>query len=342
MPNYPVARNQRNPKEPLYFPDLVAYLVAGLLCFLVLKFGLLGGLLAVCLGFYATSALIPWCGRIKLPPSVAVALVIIVPLLLLGWAALQAKGFSMELVSQYKELLNHLAKTVLDIRAKLPADLAKHLPADTSIFQAGAASYLKSNAGALTGFASTGFHGLVLAYAGLIVGALAALRPVMPSRGPLVIALQERTTNFGGAFKQIAVAQVWIAAFNTACTTGLLFLALPLFNVYMPYATLLVALTFLLGLIPLMGNLVVNALLTVVGVSVSPLVGLSCLIFLIVIHKFEYVVNAKVIGSKTKTAAWELLAVMFGFEAIFGMAGLVAGPLFYAYLKKELQEKRLV
>ena len=34
---------------------------------------------------------------------------------------------------------------------------------------------------------------------------------------------------------------------------------------------------------------------------------------------------------------WELLAVMFVMEAIFGPAGLVAAPLFYAYAKQELQ-----
>jgi len=34
---------------------------------------------------------------------------------------------------------------------------------------------------------------------------------------------------------------------------------------------------------------------------------------------------------------WELLAVMFVMEAVFGPAGLVAAPLFYAYAKKELQ-----
>ena len=78
------------------------------------------------------------------------------------------------------------------------------------------------------------------------------------------------------------------------------------------------------------------------GVSVSPAVGLACLAFLIAIHKTEYVINAKVLGKQTNTAAWELLAVMFVGEAVFGLPGLVAGPLYYAYLKKELQAAGLV
>ena len=63
---------------------------------------------------------------------------------------------------------------------------------------------------------------------------------------------------------------------------------------------------------------------------------------LIAIHKFEYIINAKVVGKRTGTSAWELLTVMFVGEAIFGVAGLVAAPLYYAYVKRELLEEGLV
>ena len=78
------------------------------------------------------------------------------------------------------------------------------------------------------------------------------------------------------------------------------------------------------------------------GLSVSPLAAAACLGFLILIHKAEYVINAKVVGSRTQMGVWELLAVMFVAEAVFGPAGLVAAPLFYAYLKKELVSARLI
>ena len=70
--------------------------------------------------------------------------------------------------------------------------------------------------------------------------------------------------------------------------------------------------------------------------------GLACLLFLVAIHKFEYVINAKVVGKRTNTAAWELLSVMFIGEAIFGVAGLVAAPLYYAYVKRELLDAGLI
>ena len=93
---------------------------------------------------------------------------------------------------------------------------------------------------------------------------------------------------------------------------------------------------------PIVGNLICNTVITLVGLSVSPFVALACLAFLILIHKAEYLINAKVVGSRTQMAVWELLAVMFVAEAVFGPAGLVAAPLFYAYLKKELKAARLV
>jgi len=63
---------------------------------------------------------------------------------------------------------------------------------------------------------------------------------------------------------------------------------------------------------------------------------------LIVIHKTEYLISAKILGRQTNTAAWELLAVMFIGESVFGLPGLVAAPLYYAYVKKELQIAGLV
>ena len=93
---------------------------------------------------------------------------------------------------------------------------------------------------------------------------------------------------------------------------------------------------------PIVGNLVCNVVITIVGLSVSPLAAAACLGFLILIHKAEYVINAKVVGRRTHMGVWELLSVMFVAEAVFGPAGLVAAPLCYAYLKKELASLRLI
>ena len=266
----------------------------------------------------------------------AAAIVILVPILSLGLFLANARGMAFGAVGQYQALLHHLAGTVLEIRQKLPADLASHLPDELMGVQLWMADHLKSQARALAGFGTTGLHGFLLVYVGLAVGALIVGTQSQPTKAPLRVEIRKRGDHFISAFRQIVVAQFWIAAFNALCTALFLVVGLPLFGVSMPYVGPLVALTFFAGLIPIVGNLLCNGIMALAGLSVSPAVGLACLVFLIAIHKTEYVINAKVVGKQTNTSAWELLAVMFAGEAVFGVAGLVAAPLYYAYVKKEL------
>lgn len=323
---------------------IASYVLLAVLCIGTLIYGLLPGLLAVCLGYLFAAEL---AGErrtkgLRLNPTVAATVVVLLPILGFGLFLANAKGMAFSAVGQYQALLHHLAGTVLEIRQKLPADLASHLPDELMAVQVWLADYLKSKAHALTGFGTAGLHGFLLAYVGLVVGALIVGTPTLPTTAPLLSAVRQRVGHFIEAFRQIVVAQFWIAVINALCTAVFLLVALPLFSVNMPYVGALVALTFFAGLIPIVGNLICNSVLTLAGVSISLAVGLVCLVFLIAIHKTEYVMNAKILGKQTNTAAWELLAVMFVGEAVFGMSGLVAAPLYYAYVKKELQAARLV
>ena len=96
-------------------------------------------------------------------------------------------------------------------------------------------------------------------------------------------------------------------------------------------------LTFLLGLLPLIGNLISNTLITIVALSLSIWVAVAALGYLIVIHKVEYFLNARIVGGQISAKSWELLLAMLVFEAAFGLPGVVAGPIYYAYLKSELK-----
>jgi predicted PurR-regulated permease PerM len=321
-----------------------SYLLATAVCLGALIFGLLPGLLAVCLGYLFASALV---GRTRqrgphLRPTWASALVITTPIVALTVLFANARGVAFGAVAQYQALLHHLAGTVLEIRQKLPPDLASHLPDELLAAQSWLVDYLQSQAHALTGFGTAGLRGSLLVYVGLVVGALMVGTSPPLANGPLRVALRQRGSDFMNAFRQIVVAQFWIAAFNAGCTAAFLWLALPLAGVHIPYSATLVGLTFVAGLIPIVGNLLCNSVLTIAGVSVSPAVGLACLLFLVAIHKFEYFINAKVVGKRTNTAAWELLTVMFIGEAVFGVAGLVAAPLYYAYAKRELSDSGLI
>jgi predicted PurR-regulated permease PerM len=228
------------------------------------------------------------------------------------------------------------------LRDKLPASIAGAIPDEIATVQTWLSGYLKSQASSLSHVGQSWLHGVLFAYVGLVIGALVsashkedkpiALRKQMRNRGQTLI----------DTFRQIIVAQLWIASFNATCTAVFLLAVLPAFGTHMPYASTLVLFTFLSSLIPVVGNLVCNSVLALTGVSVSPMVGLACLGFLMLIHKAEYIILSRTVGSRTNTATWELLAVLFIGEAVFGMAGLIAAPLMYAYVKKELQAERLV
>ena len=78
------------------------------------------------------------------------------------------------------------------------------------------------------------------------------------------------------------------------------------------------------------------------SLSVSPLLAVSSLLFLVIIHKLEYFVNARVMGGRIHARAWELLLAMLVMDAIFGIPGVVAAPIYYAYLKNELSAHNLI
>lgn len=309
---------------------------------LVMWQGLLAGLLCLCLGFVTTR----WLGRQLARPfgnrgsttkGWAAIIVGLLPIVLLAIAVPRIRSLVLDAPAQYRELLGFLSLTVFELRDKLPPDIAAQLPEGAADIQREVASYLASKAGALANTGRIWITGLLLAFIGLLIGVLAAVRPASIRERPLTRALGQRTTRFGATFAQIVAAQFWIAVFNTCLTAIFLLVILPVFATRLPYTNALLLLTFVAGLIPIVGNLICNTVLTLVGLSVSWGVALACLVFLIVIHKMEYFINAKIIGDRTHMSAWELLAAMFVMEAIFGPAGLVAAPLFYAYAKNELE-----
>lgn len=338
-------------------------MAAGLL--LVMWRGLLPGLLSLCLGFVVTTALAGWFSRKRAGARSAVAgrggsvdassrsssrsaqviaaiLVMLLPLALLAAGVSHSRSYIVDAPQQYRELLVYLARTVLELREKLPQDVAAYLPDGAEAIQRTLAAYLAAQAGALAMAGRAWLGGLLYAYVGLLIGALAAVRMAPLRTGPLSLALGMRLKLFGESFRQIVAAQIWIAAFNTTLTTVFLTFFMPIWGGRLPYTAALITLTFVAGLVPIVGNLLCNVVITLVALSVSPQAAAACLVFLVVIHKAEYVINAKVVGQRTHMAVWELLCVMFVAEAVFGPAGLVAAPLLYAYVKKELDAERLV
>lgn len=127
-------------------------------------------------------------------------------------------------------------------------------------------------------------------------------------------------------------AQLTITLINTALT-GIFLLIIRL-----PQAPLLIATTFLCGLVPIVGNLVSNTIITFLALSVSLKLALAALIFLIVVHKLEYFLNSTIIGQRIRNPVWlTLIALIIG-ERLMGIPGLVLAPAVLNYLRVELSK----
>ena len=178
----------------------------------------------------------------------------------------------------------------------------------------------------------------------MIIGGLISLREAKLStpQRPLAAALALRAERVSDSFRRVVFAQFWIAGLNTLFTGLYLTVALPLMGVELPLTKTLIVVTFVCGLLPVLGNLISNTVIVLVSLSNSVFVAVGSLTYLVVIHKLEYFLNARIIGSRIRARAWELLMAMLVMEATFGIAGLIAAPIYYAYLKNELDAKHLV
>ena len=101
----------------------------------------------------------------------------------------------------------------------------------------------------------------------------------------------------------------------------------------------LVVVTFIAGLIPVVGNLISNTVIVIIALSSSLVDAGLALAWLVGIHKLEYFLNAHIIGTRIRASAWELLMVMLVMESLVGLAGLVSAPIIYAQLKHRLHQR---
>lgn len=241
-------------------------------------------------------------------------------------------------------LLSKLAKILEDSKSMLPAFVQEHIPADTETLKQSIVTWLRDHATELQGAGKEA--GVVAAHVliGMILGALVSLHEITEEgkARPLSAALLARAEIFSRSFRRVVFAQVRIASINAVLTWLYLGVTLPLLDIHLPLMKTMIALTFILGLIPVAGNLVSNSIIVIVSLSVSLKLALLSLAFLVVIHKLEYFLNARIIGSEIKAHIWELLFAMLAMEAAFGLAGVIAAPIYYAYLKNELSAKALV
>ncbi len=242
-------------------------------------------------------------------------------------------------------LLTKMAEIIENSRELLPAWAAAWLPqGDGSVIRAGLVEWLRTHAQDLRKLGGDAGRALLYVIVGLIIGSFVALREARTqiTLAPLARAMCERMNRLGEAFQRVVFAQIRISALNAVLTGIYLMIVLPAMDVHLPFTKTMVLVTFLVGLLPVLGNLISNTIIVVISLSHSIGVAAGSLAFLVVIHKLEYFVNARIIGGQIQARAWELLIAMLVMEAAFGVQGVVAAPIFYAYLKKELSDRKLI
>lgn len=241
-------------------------------------------------------------------------------------------------------LFQSLAQSIETSRQQLPAWVLAYLPETAEEMRMATIEWLRANAGTFQVAGAELGRGFIHTLIGMIVGALLSIQLAKgpPSAKPLGAAIYERAARLSIAFRNVVFAQVTISAINTSLTALFLLVLLPVFGVHLPLVKTLVAVTFIVGLMPILGNLLSNTAIFIVGLSQSLVVALAALVYLIVIHKLEYFLNARIIGTHIKANAWELLIAMLIMEAALGIPGLIAAPIYYAYFKSELREKGMI
>jgi predicted PurR-regulated permease PerM len=326
--------------------EIGSYIVALLAMWAVLELQLLGALLAGMLVFQLVHTISP---RIERHMSSqwarwlsVVWLSAVIVGVLVGFAAGIIEHFEHDVPSVQK-LLDQSMQLIDQARGRVPQFIATYLPVDTEQMKEKAAAMMQTHAGMLQQSGKMAARGFTHVLIGMIIGAIIAVgAQKQVQRLPLSTAFCTRVARFADAFRRIVFAQVKISTINTVFTGIFLLLLLPLFHAPLPLAKTLVIVTFIVGLLPVIGNLISNTLIVAVALSVSFPAAVTSLVFLIVIHKLEYFLNARIVGGQIEARAWELLIAMLVMEAGFGIPGVIAAPVFYAYIKRELIYLRLV
>ena len=176
------------------------------------------------------------------------------------------------------------------------------------------------------------FHILIV----IFVAILAFFSPPTPSDrtnffDELGHELAERMRTLMSGFEKVLGAQVIISAAYTVLTLAFLIAMGFTHRIFLTLAT------FLFGVMPIIGNIISNALIVATGLTISTHHAAFALVFLVLIHKSGYFVYGRVLGSSMHVPMWQtLLAILIG-EVVMGVPGIILAPTLLHYAKEELR-----
>lgn len=141
--------------------------------------------------------------------------------------------------------------------------------------------------------------------------------------------ISERFATFYVSFDIVMNAQVTISAIN-AILTGIFMAALRL-----PHMPVAVGVSFICGMIPVVGNILSNIVVVAIGFIDSPAKGLGALAFLMGIHHLGFFLNSKIVGKKIRSPVWLTLVALVLGERLMGVTGMILSPVILHYLRIE-------
>ncbi len=326
-------------------PAIVSYVLAAVAVSLVLHFHLLPAVFAglavhVLTVRLATRLPVKWGSLAHKLALAGIAILVILGLFGIGlglWSFLHGSRGMAALLAAGAETLENLRRT-------LPPDIADSMPHSMIDLREQLTEMLREHAHKISAAGIAGAKTFVHVLLGMVIGGLTALHHFEKTDEwpPFLTALHARMRALAYAFDKVVLAQVKIAALNTVLTGLYLIVILPIFGIHLPLRSVLIPLTFVTGLLPVLGNVISNAAIVIISLGVSPGLALASLIFLVAIHKLEYFTNARIVGGEVQSHSWELLCAMLAMEAIFGVAGLIAAPVVYAWFKAELRAENMI
>lgn len=327
--------------------DIATWIIMLFAMLFVLYVHLLPALLAGLLVFELVHIISPYIAR-RLPGKGAkVVAVALLAMLIIGLLTLIGMGLVALLRSDsggLTMLIAQMAEIIADSRKILPEWIDSHLPADAVALQQTVTEWLRSHSKDIQFLGKEAGRHIAHILIAMVIGGMLALREATQREyfQPFARSLVDRASLFASAFRNIVFAQVRISAINAAFTGIYLAVVLPMLGIHLPFTKTLILITFIVGLLPVIGNLISNTVIVVVSMSHSLGTALGSLLFLVVIHKLEYFLNARIVGGQIRAQAWELLVAMLTMEAAFGIPGIVAAPIYYAYIKSECRSNKWI
>ena len=144
--------------------------------------------------------------------------------------------------------------------------------------------------------------------------------------------IKERFVSLYRSFAAVMGAQIIISAINATLT------AIFVYGVGLRYGSLVVILTFVCGLLPIVGNLISNTIIIGIAFTMSPKLAGWAFLFLVGIHKLEYFLNSRIIGGRLDHPMWLMLLALIIGERLMGLSGIMLAQVILSFVKAEMKK----